>query len=92
MGVPMALVGFSLGASLVLKLAAETAIDPLPGLDCVLAANPPLDLSASCRHLARPENRLYDRNFVRLLVREASRRHDAFPDLGPPASGDRLAV
>src|SRR5262249_42572677 len=44
-GSPLALVGFSLGANLVLKLAAEAADEPLAGLDCVLAANPPLDLA-----------------------------------------------
>jgi predicted alpha/beta-fold hydrolase len=82
-GSPLGLVGFSLGANLVLKLAAEAADDPLEGLDCVLAANPPLDLSACCRHLRRPENRIYDRNFVRLLRRQVHRLHARFPDLGP---------
>jgi predicted alpha/beta-fold hydrolase len=79
----LALVGFSLGASLVLKLAAEAAMEPLEGFDCVLAANPPLDLAACCRHIQRPENRLYDRNFVRLLHAEVARLHAAFPELGP---------
>ena len=37
-GSPLALVGFSLGASLVLNLAAEASDRPLTGLDCVLAA------------------------------------------------------
>jgi predicted alpha/beta-fold hydrolase len=81
-GSPIALVGFSLGANLALKLAAEAAEEPLAGLDCVLAANPPLDLSACCRQIQRRENRLYDRNFVRLLRREIARLHARFPDLG----------
>ena len=82
-GSPLALVGFSLGANLVLKLAAEAADDPLPPLDCVLAANPPLDLLACSRHIQRPENRVYDRNFVRLLKGEVRRLHNIFPELGP---------
>lgn len=82
-GSPLGLVGFSLGANLVLKLAAEAADEPLDGLDCVLAANPPLDLSWCCRHLQRPENRIYDRNFVRLLRRDVMRLHARFPELGP---------
>jgi predicted alpha/beta-fold hydrolase len=82
-GSPIALVGFSLGANLVLKLAAEAAQQPLDGLDAVVAANPPLDLAACCRHLQRPENRVYDRHFVRTLRREVTRLHRAFPDLGP---------
>jgi predicted alpha/beta-fold hydrolase len=82
-GAPIALVGFSLGANLVLKLAAEAADRPLDGLDAVLAANPPLDLAACCRHIQRPGNRIYDRNFVRLLRAEVARLHRAFPELGP---------
>jgi predicted alpha/beta-fold hydrolase len=82
-GSPLALVGFSLGANLVLKLAAESSDDPLPGLDCVLAANPPIDLSECCRHIQRPENRRYDKHFLKLLRSEVARLHAAFPELGP---------
>ena len=66
-----------------LKLAAEASESPLDGLDCVLAANPPIDLSACCRHIRLPSNRVYDRNFVRLLRKEVARLHAVFPDLGP---------
>lgn len=82
-GSPVALVGFSLGGSLTLKLAAEAAEAPVSGLDCVVAANPPLDLAVCCQHMRRPEQRIYDRGFARLLVREVSRLHDRYPDLGP---------
>jgi predicted alpha/beta-fold hydrolase len=82
-GSPIALVGFSLGANLVLKLAAEAAEEPLEGLDAVVAANPPLDLAACCRHFQRRENRVYDRHFVRMLHTDLSRLHHAYPDLGP---------
>jgi len=82
-GSPIALVGFSLGGNLVLKLASEAAEQTVSGLDCVLAANPPIDLAACCRQMQRPENRVYDRNFVRLLRREVARLHAAFPELGP---------
>jgi predicted alpha/beta-fold hydrolase len=81
---PIAIVGFSLGASLTLKLAAEAADSPLPGLDCVLAASPPIDLSACARAMQRIENRLYDWNFVRWLRSEVTRLHRFFPDLGLP--------
>ena len=83
-GSPVGWLGFSLGGNLVLKLAAEAADHPADGLDCVLAANPPIDLGACCRHIRRPENRLYDRNFVRLLRAQVGRLHARFPDL-PPA-------
>jgi uncharacterized protein len=79
---PVGLVGFSLGANLVLKLAAEASNAPLQGLDCVLAANPPVDLAACCEYIRKRENRLYDWNFVRLLQAEVRRLHARFPDLG----------
>jgi predicted alpha/beta-fold hydrolase len=82
-GSPIALIGFSLGANLALKLAAEAADRPLEGLDCVLAANPPIDLTACSQRIQQPENRIYDRNFVRLLRSEVRRLHAAFPELGP---------
>jgi hypothetical protein len=75
--------GFSLGGNLVLKLASEAAETPLEGLDCVLAANAPLDLMACCRNMQRPDRRIYDRNFVRSLRAEIRRLHQIFPDLGP---------
>ncbi len=80
---PIALIGFSLGASLVLKAGIESANDPLPGLDCLLAANAPVDL-VHCSHLMRlPENRVYNWNFVRWLRTMVDRLHRHFPDLGP---------
>jgi predicted alpha/beta-fold hydrolase len=83
-GSPVGLIGFSLGANLVLKLAAEAAAEPLRALDCVLAANPPIDLAACARMMLRPENRLYDWNFVRWLRAMVARLHDRFPELGHP--------
>jgi predicted alpha/beta-fold hydrolase len=82
-GSPIALVGFSLGGNIVLKLAAEAADRPVEGFDCVVAANPPLDLHACCRMIQQPWNRLYDRNFLNNLRTEVARLHAAFPDLDP---------
>jgi uncharacterized protein len=83
-GSPIALVGFSLGASLVLKAGIEAADDPLPGLDCLLAANAPIDLVHCARQMRRPENRMYNWNFVRWLRAMVDRLHRHFPELGPP--------
>ena len=80
---PLALIGFSLGANIVLKLAGEAAIDPVEHLDCVVAANPPVDLEACCRAIQRPGNRIYDRNFVRFLRVEVGRLQRHFPELAP---------
>src|SRR5947209_7702822 len=82
-GSPIALVGFSLGANVALKLAAEAAEEPLDGFDCVVAANPPIDLRAACEHIRRPQGKIYDRNFIGLLKVEEERLRFAFPDLAP---------
>lgn len=82
-GSPIGLIGFSLGGNLVLKLAAEASSVPLPGLDCALAANPPLDLAVCCRHIQQSENRIYGHHFAKMLREEVRRLHAAFPDLGP---------
>ncbi len=82
-GSPIALVGFSLGANLVLKLAAEAADRAVPGLDCVVAANPPLDLNATCRQIRERSNRVYDRNFVASLLGEVRRLRSTFPEPSP---------
>lgn len=82
-GSAIGLVGFSLGGNLVLKLAAEAVDDPVAGLDCVLAACPPIDLSASCRYLRRPAARAYQANFVKLLREQVRRQIALYPDLEP---------
>jgi predicted alpha/beta-fold hydrolase len=84
-GSPIAVVGFSLGANLALKLAAEASRLSYPGarLDCVVAANPPIDLSVSCQTMRLPSNRLYNRSFTRWLRAETRRLHARFPELGP---------
>jgi predicted alpha/beta-fold hydrolase len=81
---PIALVGYSLGGNLVLKLASEAAALPVRRLDCVLAANPPIDLAGCADELLRPMNRLYDWNFVRWMCARIRRLHHRFPELGPP--------
>ncbi len=82
-GSPIALIGFSLGASLVLKAGIEAADNPVDGLDCLLAANAPIDLIHCARQMRRRENRMYNWNFVRWLRAMVDRLHQHFPDLGP---------
>ena len=86
-GSPIALVGFSIGANLALKLASEAASNPIGSLDCVIAINPPVDLAACSRHFLKPENRLYNRHFVANLTGQIEKLHRAFPDLGPTGLG-----
>lgn len=66
----IALVGFSLGGNLVLKLLGETAGAPA-GVDRAAAICPPIDLAVCCRSLERGLARWYDRHFVALLSKKA---------------------
>ena len=81
-GSPLGLVGFSLGANLVLNLAADAADDPVAGLDCVLAAGAPIDLAACASWMDHPSRRFYDRQFLYTVIPEVRRLHARFPELG----------
>lgn len=83
-GSPIAVVGFSLGASLALRLAAGADVSVPNALDCVVAANPPIDLLSCALRMRERRNRVYDRSFARWLRAEAARLHQRFPDLGSP--------
>ena len=66
---PLAAVGYSLGGNLVLKLLGE-APDALPRrLIGGVAVNPSVELAACVESLNRPVQRLYDRYFIRRMVR-----------------------
>ena len=83
-GSPIALIGFSLGANLVLKAGIEAVDQPLEGVDCLLAANAPIDLVHCAWKMRLPENRIYNWNFVRWLRSMVERLHCRFPELGRP--------
>lgn len=77
---PLLLLGVSLSGNMALKLAAEAAADPVPGLARVAVLNPPIDLTRCAVLISLPRNRMYDRRFVSELVRLAERRQACFPD------------
>jgi len=77
---PVTLIGFSLGANIVLKLVGELAGEPCGHLDSAVAVCPPADLTACSSRIARPTNRLYDRHFTSLLVRRIELHRDQLPD------------
>jgi uncharacterized protein len=61
---PTFLVGFSLGGSVVLKLAGELGEEARPLIHSVCAVSTPLDLAACARRMAQKENWIYERRFV----------------------------
>ena len=61
-GLPVFLIGFSLGGNVALKLAGELGETDL--IDGVCAISTPIDLAAGVRRMGRLDNRIYERRFL----------------------------
>ena len=81
----LALVGFSMGGNLVLKLAGEWGRQAPPELCAVAACCPALDLAASADALHEPANRVYETYFLWALRRRLLRKARLFPGHFDPA-------
>jgi uncharacterized protein len=90
----VALVGYSMGGNLMLKLAGELGARNGPSEPSVLRAvatvSPALDLGPSADALHRPINRIYERHFLRALTRHFRRKAMLFPRVYDPARADGL--
>ncbi len=75
----VAIIGYSMGGNLVLKLAGELGESAPPQLRSVVGVSPAVDLGASADALHEPQNRLYERKFVRALVKRFRRKAGLFP-------------
>jgi uncharacterized protein len=75
----IALIGYSMGGNLVLKLAGELGADAPRELRSVVGVSPAIDLGPSAMALHRPENRIYERRFLRALMRRYRRKVCLFP-------------
>ena len=75
----LALVGFSMGGNLVLKLAGEWGTQGPPQFRAVAACCPAMDLAASADALHDPANRIYELYFLFNLRRRMIRKADLFP-------------
>lgn len=86
----VALVGYSMGGNLVLKLAGEWGVRK--PLCAVATVCPAIDLAAGSDALHEPVNRIYEWHFLRGLMRRYRRKAKLFPhiyqarDLGPVRS------
>lgn len=74
-----ALIGFSMGGNLVLKLAGEWGKDAPPQFKAVAAVCPAMDLAASADALHEPANRLYEYYFLMQLFRRLRAKARHFP-------------
>jgi predicted alpha/beta-fold hydrolase len=79
-GSPVFVLGFSMGANIILKMAGEMAGAAPEALHAILAVAPPIDLAATARNITSGFNRVYDRAFVRSLLRHVEHRRREMPD------------
>ncbi len=77
----LALVGYSMGGNLVLKLAGEVTRQTLPQLKAVVGVSPAVDLGPSAEALHRLRNRLYERKFLGDLQNRFRRKVELFPEI-----------
>ena len=75
-----ALVGFSMGGNIVLKLAGEWGRNGPAQFRAVAAVCPAMDLAASADALHHPSNRLYEYYFLMQLFRRFRRKVRLFPE------------
>lgn len=75
----VALIGYSMGGNLVLKLAGDLGADAPPELRCVVGVSPAVDLADSADALHRLANRFYERRFLRSLLKRFRRKAALFP-------------
>jgi hypothetical protein len=75
----VALVGYSMGGNMVLKLAGELGADAPSQLHSVVAVSPAVDLGPSADALHRGLNRVYERRFLRSMARRFRLKASLFP-------------
>jgi predicted alpha/beta-fold hydrolase len=76
----LALVGFSMGGNIVLKLAGEWGSEGPPQFRAVAACCPAIDLAKSADTLHEPTNRIYETYFLWALHRRMVQKARLFPD------------
>ena len=78
----IAVVGYSLGGNVALRLGADHGPGgPAGALRAICAVSPTMDLARCVEALERPRNTLYELNFVRNLKRRMRRKARAWPGL-----------
>jgi predicted alpha/beta-fold hydrolase len=75
----VALVGYSMGGNVVLKLAGELGADAPRQLHSVVAVSPSIDLGPTADALHRRANRIYERRFLRRLIKRFRFKARLFP-------------
>jgi predicted alpha/beta-fold hydrolase len=80
----VAMVGYSMGGNLVMKLAGELGDSAPEWLLAAVGVSPATDLAASADALNEPANRMYERHFLRNLMRRFRGKAALFPEIYDP--------
>ena len=87
---PIVLAGFSLGGNVLLKWLGERGSDVPTTVRAAAAVSVPYDLARGSRYINRGFARVYERHFLRSLVRKAVEKRRRFPDVAPEVDLDAL--
>jgi hypothetical protein len=87
-----ALVGYSMGGNLVLKLAGELGEHPPDYLKAVVGISPAMDLGVSADALHNLSNRIYEWKFLIGLRRRFRRKAELFPHIYSTVGLERIAT
>jgi predicted alpha/beta-fold hydrolase len=87
----VALVGYSMGGNLVLKLAGELGQDAPAELRAVVGVSPAVDLGLSADALHTRVNYIYERHFLKALTNRFRRKARLFPHVYDPARADAVS-
>lgn len=82
---PTAVIGFSMGANMVLKLAGEWEDQAPENIVGVMAVAPPVDLGVCCTNVQNVLRGIYDRSFVYGLRSYIAERQRNTPDVVTPS-------
>ena len=77
----IALLGYSMGANLVLKYAGEVSPNPPAQLKATIGISPLMDLFVSSAALHEPQNRIYEWHFLRSMLARVRRKAALFPEI-----------
>ena len=86
----VALVGYSMGGNLVLKLAGELGTSAPKELRAVVGVSPAVDLGESADALHLSANRVYEKKFLRALSKRFRRKAALFPRVYDSARADAI--
>jgi predicted alpha/beta-fold hydrolase len=86
----IALIGYSMGGNLVLKCVGDMGANAPRQLRAVVGVSPVVDMAESADALHEPMNRLYERRFLRAMLKRFRRKSMLFPRAFDPQRGAHI--